>query len=323
MLTVVLPNFNHARFLPHALDALLGQTLPADEIIVIDDASTDASVAVAESYSQAHNKIRVIVNGRNQGVVANMNDGLKLARGDYVFFAAADDVAGRRLFELGVQALQQHSHAALFSARSDIIDEEGRPRGVFATPVPATERGYISPQRAARHLVRDEGWFMGNTTVYRRDALVAAGGFPLELGAFTDGYMSRLLALRHGACFSADVLGSWRRMEGGVAWQQSSDEEATNRLVGIVERRMQGTAEFPAKYVQRWKRRHLFSARRFMLSRRQGNGRRGFARVLSSSLAAVETAWLFVKLRPWDIATVLRRRASSKLAELTSGRNSG
>jgi len=321
MLTVVLPNFNHARFLPYALDALLGQTLPADEIIVIDDASTDNSVEIVESYCRVNSGIKLIVNRANQGVVANMNDGLAIAKHDYVFFAAADDVVRPRLFETAIRLLQEHPEAALFSARSDIIDPEGRSLGVFATPTPPTKAGYISPECAARQLIRDDSWFMGNTTIYRRDALAAAGGFPLELGAFTDGYVSRLLALRHGACFSSEVLGSWRRMEGGVAWEQSTNEDATNKLIDLAERRMRGAKVFPEEYVQRWKRRHLFSARRFMLSREFGRGNRNAARLLWKGLATLKISWLFLKLRPWDIATVARRRAFDKPAQHGSGRD--
>ena len=51
MLTVVLTNYNHARFLPFALDALLNQTRPADELIVIDDASKDNSMVLAPGKS--------------------------------------------------------------------------------------------------------------------------------------------------------------------------------------------------------------------------------------------------------------------------------
>ncbi len=322
MLTVVLPNFNHGRFLPYAIDALLAQTRTADEILVIDDASTDGSIAVIEAYCQKSDKIRLIVNDRNQGVVANLNDGLKLATGEYVFFAAADDVVGSRLFEVGIRNLHQHPAAALFSARSDLIDTEGRFCGIMSTPIPSTEQGYITPQNAARYMIRDDGWFMGNTTIYRRGVLAAEGGFPVELGAFTDGYVSRLLALKYGACFSADVLGSWRRMEGGVAWRQSNDTAATAALIEAVERRMRTTGEFPTKYVHRWKRRHLFGAKRFVLSQRRPKSTRGRAGFLAKSLTIIEVAWLFLKLRPWDVATVLRRRAITKVLELTSGRNS-
>ena len=90
-LSVVLPNFNHAQHLPASLAAILSQSLPALEIIVIDDCSTDNSVEVIQSFAAKHSTIRFIRNEVNQGVVWNMNHGLKLARGDYVVFPAADD----------------------------------------------------------------------------------------------------------------------------------------------------------------------------------------------------------------------------------------
>jgi len=49
-LSVIVPNYNHARCLPRCLDALLAQSVPAGEILVIDDASTDDSVRIIESY---------------------------------------------------------------------------------------------------------------------------------------------------------------------------------------------------------------------------------------------------------------------------------
>ena len=53
-LSVVVPNYNHAELLPHCLDALLKQTLQPLEILVVDDGSTDGSVALIEGYCQRH-----------------------------------------------------------------------------------------------------------------------------------------------------------------------------------------------------------------------------------------------------------------------------
>ncbi len=78
-LTAVLPNYNHAEYLPHALNALLAQTRPADELIVIDDASTDNSVAIIEGYLARHPNIRFVRNAGNLGTVSNINRGLEMA----------------------------------------------------------------------------------------------------------------------------------------------------------------------------------------------------------------------------------------------------
>src|ERR1700722_5047191 len=106
VLTVVLSNFNHARFLPAALDALAQQLRPADELLIIDDSSTDDSVAVITACLLRLANARLHRNPANQGVIRNMNDGLRQAQGDLVYFAAADDVTYPNLFAEGVALLE-------------------------------------------------------------------------------------------------------------------------------------------------------------------------------------------------------------------------
>jgi glycosyltransferase involved in cell wall biosynthesis len=307
MLTVVLPNFNHARFLRYALDALMGQTRPADELIIIDDASTDDSVSVIKPYMKRHPNMCLVRNEKNQGVVRNMNDGLVLARGTLVFFAAADDVVYPRLLEAAAGLLDSYPQAALFSGRSDLIDIEGRRTGTLPTPIPLSCPGFLDPVAVSRHLLQDDGWFMGNCTIYRRESLIAVNGFSEELGAFTDGYVSRLLALKHGACFSPEILGAWRRAEGGLAWSQSASLEATSELISIAESKMIAANVFSSKYVGRWKRRHMFGVRRFALEHGHRPSEPKYFLLKSVRRRILVLLW-FVKLRPWDAFAVLRRR---------------
>src|SRR5262249_24419571 len=157
MLSAVIPNYNHAAYLPAALAGLLAQTWPADEIIVIDDASRDDSVAVAGAIAARHKSIRVLQNPRELGVIGTLNPGLREAPGGHVYGGAADDTTYPSLFERGLALLEAHPQAALFSALSDVIAEDGSLRGVFPTPLPLTEPGFIAPDAAARLLMRDDG----------------------------------------------------------------------------------------------------------------------------------------------------------------------
>src|SRR5262245_31118099 len=91
-ISVVLPNYNHARFLPRSLTCLLRQTRPADEVIVIDDGSTDDSLAVIGEFARREPRVRVLRNEKNSGVVATLNRGLAEARGELVFLASSDDL---------------------------------------------------------------------------------------------------------------------------------------------------------------------------------------------------------------------------------------
>ena len=310
MLTVVLPNFNHARFLPHALRALLAQTRPADELIVIDDASTDNSVEIIETFLPKLN-LKLIRNSENLGVVRNMNIGLHMARGSLLVFSAADDVIYPAFFERMLALLRAHPQAAFASARTAIIDEKGNRTGVLNHPVPLDQPGYIDAKAAARHLMRDDAWFTGNATIFRRAPLKEIGGFPEDLSALTDGYVSRLLVVKHGACFTPEILVAWRRMEGGVAWSCVDDIASTRELAERAEKRMRSSGfPFIPGYPKRWKRRCLFGVQRFALvnARREAklHGTWQFAFALAREI--IVTGWLLLTLRPQDTFVVLRRR---------------
>jgi glycosyltransferase involved in cell wall biosynthesis len=309
-LTVVLPNFNHARFLPHALQALLAQTRPANEVIIIDDASTDDSIEVIERYLPKIGNAKLVRNEKNVGVVCNMNTGLRMAQGSLLAFCAADDVVYPTFFERILKLLHEFPHAAFASARTAIIDDEGTRTSVLSHPVPLNEPGFIGPQAAARHLMRDDAWFTGNATIFRRAPLAEIGGFPEDLSAFTDGYASRVLAVKYGACFTPEILVAWRRMEGGMAWSCVDDIVSANQLAAHAESRMRDSgAPFLPGYPERWKRRFLFGARRFALTnarqKAMSAGRWQFALALAREV--IETAWLFVTLRPQDTVVVLHR----------------
>src|SRR5262244_1882053 len=88
-LSVVLPNYNHAHLLPRAIAALLAQERPPDEIIVVDDGSTDDSRAVIAQMAARAPAIRVLLNDKNLGVVRTQNRALEAASGRYIYLAAA------------------------------------------------------------------------------------------------------------------------------------------------------------------------------------------------------------------------------------------
>ncbi len=93
--SVVVPNYNYAGFLPARLREIMGQTLPAYELIVLDDASTDGSLqAISEALRDARVATTVVVNSDNSGSVSRQwARGAALATGDLIWIAEADDSA--------------------------------------------------------------------------------------------------------------------------------------------------------------------------------------------------------------------------------------
>jgi glycosyltransferase involved in cell wall biosynthesis len=318
MLTTIVPNFNHAKFLPESLSSLIAQSRPTDELIVIDDNSTDGSVDIISSFLPRHPNARLIRNARNQGCNANLNNGLRIARGDFIHFAAADDLFDSGLYAKGVAMLEKYREAAIFSARSEVIDGAGH-KLHQATPrprYPLAEPGYISPPMAAQNLMREDSWFMGNTAIYRTSLLREQGGFPEELFSFADGFMCRLLSLKYGACFTPEILGSWRRLEHGMASSAIANLGVASAYIAATEVKMlaPGTA-FPAEYVRRWRGRQHFGIRRQLIARQRSNPSADLPTSIWRRLRdGAHVAWLALRWRPWDLGRYIPRRFASFFA---------
>jgi glycosyltransferase involved in cell wall biosynthesis len=86
--------YNYARYVADAVESLLGQTFDALEVIVINDCSTDNSREVLERYS-SDPRVRVINHDQNQGHIRSYNEGIGLARGEFVGVMSADDFCAR------------------------------------------------------------------------------------------------------------------------------------------------------------------------------------------------------------------------------------
>jgi len=260
-LSVLMTNYNHSRFLQEALHAILDQSFKPIEIIVIDDNSTDESVAIIEGFAKNNNHlIRLIRNDRNMGVVYNLNRLLEIASGGYVYFAAADDKVLPGLFEKSMRLLSQYPQAGFCSGLLQLIDEKGRDLGLYKSPIISTKERYLSSQESAFVLSQNGPWAAGNTTIYSRQALIEAGGFLKELGANSDWFVMQLLALRHGACFIPEPLAAWRRMQTSYSGLSFGDYKQYLEIFKYSQNLMHATYRhlFPYEFVDKWDRKELY-----------------------------------------------------------------
>jgi glycosyltransferase involved in cell wall biosynthesis len=210
-LSVIVPNYNHAKLIPRALRAFLDQNPPAKEIIVIDDGSTDDSVAVIERIAQRHPSIRLIRHPANRGIVAAVRSGLDVATGEYLLFGSADDYVLPGLYERADAALRANPGAALFCSGVGLVDNDNRLIGLRPVTAPRVTAGYLSPADVRRAVRGTDFWYLGTTTIYRRRFLAEAGYFDPKLGSIGDTLTNRLLAFRHGFCFDPTVLGVYNK----------------------------------------------------------------------------------------------------------------
>ncbi len=201
-LTVVLANYNHARYLPRALDAILAQSIRPRELLVLDDASTDDSLSILEGYAKRDPLVRLVRNEANRGVVPTYNRGIGLAKSEYVILAAADDYLLPGFIEKCHAQLDQHREAGLcFTYDSYTVGDGGalviNPSGWCESPE------YFPPADVCR-LVRH--CLPGHAVMCRREPLTAVGGFLPELAWYSDWFAFLTVAFRHGACHVPETL---------------------------------------------------------------------------------------------------------------------
>ncbi len=122
--TVITPNYNHARYLPQRLESILNQTFQDFELIILDNASTDNSREVIESYKKDP-RVRAIFNAENNGsTFKQWNLGLSHANGEYIWFAESDDYADPTLLATLVDRLDRHPNVGLAFCQSWAVDED-------------------------------------------------------------------------------------------------------------------------------------------------------------------------------------------------------
>ena len=126
LVSVIVPNYNHERYLPLRLKSVFDQTFDDYEVILLDDCSTDNSRAVMEQHRQ-HSKVsKVIFNAVNSGsAFRQWQKGVELARGEWIWIAESDDFCTNDLLGALVRQASVHENVVLSYCQSIEVNEEG------------------------------------------------------------------------------------------------------------------------------------------------------------------------------------------------------
>lgn len=130
VVSVCIPTFNYARFLPDAIGSVLSQTFDDFELLVVDNCSTDGTGGLVEDFARREPRLRYYKNASNLGLGANFNRAMELANGEYVKILCADDWLAPRALEKSVAALVRHPEAAMVTTARLLVSEARRPLGV-------------------------------------------------------------------------------------------------------------------------------------------------------------------------------------------------
>jgi hypothetical protein len=192
--SIIIPLFNKAKYVASALQSLIPQLAPGDEIVVVDDQSTDDSRDIVAALSR--DNVRLIQLLENDGPATARNAGAAQARGEYLLFFDADDLPHPQMLTVMRQCIAQHPHACVFAfnlatqARGEVID--------LTTEINLTN---VRTQVLARHAfvrscLQGRPICTASSTCVRAGEFLAAGGFLAGLRYCEDPeFWARLSAL--------------------------------------------------------------------------------------------------------------------------------
>ena len=132
MISVIIPNYNHARYLRRRIDDVLNQTYKNIELIILDDCSTDNSREIILEYKKRHPFISIHFNKVNQGTFKQWNLGVRMARGEFIWIAESDDLAEPDFLEKAHCILSNNRNLGFVFCDSVMSDERIRVKMLFS-----------------------------------------------------------------------------------------------------------------------------------------------------------------------------------------------
>jgi glycosyltransferase involved in cell wall biosynthesis len=205
-ISVIIPAFNAERYIAKAIESCLSQTYAPHEIIVIDDASTDGTAAIAESFPPP---VRVIRLAENMGVAVARNRGVAASTGDWIAFLDADDW-------FLPEKLERQRRCALESPQAVLIYADYQMIGIDGSQSCGR---FIGPRELWPRLRYRNGLLL-SSVLLRRDAFVYVGGFNADYRTAQDWDLWLRLAFRYSVKMFATLpepLVMYRRVAGSLS----------------------------------------------------------------------------------------------------------
>lgn len=174
LVSVVIPTYNHAKFLPESLRSVIEQSFTSFEIIVVNDGSTDNTAELLEGWAAA-NRIRLI-HQQNAGQSRARNRGIAEARGKYVAFLDDDDFWPADKLQWQVEFLEQNNSVGAVGGMVQSVDEQGR----------SMELGPFFESITFESLFRSNPFLSPGQLLVRADLLKSLGGMDVNIWGADD-----------------------------------------------------------------------------------------------------------------------------------------
>jgi glycosyltransferase involved in cell wall biosynthesis len=232
LVSVILPSYNHARYLPRRIESISNQTYPNIEVLILDDCSPDNSREVIREYAARDSRIEVYFNEHNSGsTFKQWQKGLDWAKGKYIWIAESDDFAEPAFLEQLIPMLEADDAVVLAHSNSNVVDENDYSNSTTAdwkNEYYHTNHwgvDHVADGREEIELYFQRGCIINNVSavVFRRASIDAVGGVDMSFRYTGDWLLYLKLGLVGKFAYRAACLSNYRDHASNTTKKSYSD----------------------------------------------------------------------------------------------------
>ena len=223
-LSALICNYNHGRYISSAIEAVIAQTRQPDELLILDDGSTDGSFETIERYAGKHSWIHAYRNEENQGYIAGISKLTALAKGDFIHRGTSDDYMLPGFVASTMDMAERFPEAGIVSGKLSVLNEKLNTRMTLG--IPGITSGYVTPEKYLHEYLEatDPRASLAPSTIFRRMVIDELGGWRGELDIWDVSFFLQAAALKYGMAYVDAPLYTWVYRK--ASWTQTSNRNA-------------------------------------------------------------------------------------------------
>lgn len=132
LVSIITPNYNAEKFIAETIESVINQTYTNWELIIVDDCSTDDSLAIINEFIKKEDRIKLIKLSKNSGPAVARNNGIEVAKGEYMAFLDSDDRWFSNKLEVQLNVMQKHNYALTFTSYYSVNEQKEKQKIIRA-----------------------------------------------------------------------------------------------------------------------------------------------------------------------------------------------
>lgn len=255
MLSITLINYNHGHFLNHCLERICKNNIKPNQLIIVDDGSTDNSKNVLNDYKDRYSFIETHYLSKNHGALYAANLARSKVKNNHMYCASADDFIELDFIENIHEAIRISPKAGVIFSQMKMLENN---EVIYTAKAELPSFQFINPQCFLDDFLKKKPSTHSHAaaTVYNTKAFNKVGGMPSTFTGFRDTLVIRLLGLKYGAVYIDKPLVNFRCNEKSISSSYNKNTQSIKLTINEVHKLMTNEFKeyFPKEYADSWKK---------------------------------------------------------------------